>query len=458
MADQTEPKPETIVSQHRQYVLFPWTRQSIVRPMTVSGARGCYVYDGDGRRYLDFSAQLVNVNVGHQHPKVVEAIKRQADQLCYVAPAYATAARGLAAERLVGVLPDNLTKVFFTLSGAESNEYALKIARWVTGRPKVITRYRSYHGATAGAMSLGGDYRQAYNEPSVPGILHAFPPYCYRCTFGKEPSSCGRECVSHIEEMIDHEGPDMIAGIMIETITGPSNNLYVPPPDYLGRLRELCTRRGILLITDEVMSGFGRTGKWFGVDNYGVKPDIMTMAKGLTSGSVPLGAVGLSREIVEMFEERPFMAGLTYSGHALGCAAAAATIEVYKEERLVENAAEQGRYLADALPRLAERHPSVGDVRGLGLFWAIELVRDRKSRAHLIPPGGGANEAAGMTDVKKALLEHGVITFLRPNLMAIAPPLCITRAELEEGLGAVDKALDVADRLLDATPRSAARS
>jgi taurine--2-oxoglutarate transaminase len=437
-----------ILAQHQAYVIFPWTRQSAVRPIFIAGARGCYVWDGDGRRYLDLSAQLVNVNVGHQHPRVVEAITRQAQTLCYVAPPYATAARGEAAERLVGVLPRGLTKVFFTVGGAESNEYALKIARWVTGRPKVITRYRSYHGATVGAMSLGGDYRQAYNEPSVPGILHAFPPYCYRCTFGKEPASCARECVSHIEEMIEHEGADLVAAVMIESITGPSNNLYVPPPDYLARLRELCTRRRILLITDEVMSGFGRTGKWFAVDHAGVTPDIMTMAKGLTSGSVPLGAVALSAEIARHFDEQPFMAGLTYSGHALACAAAAATLQVYQDERLVENAAEQGRFLAEALPELARRHRSVGDVRGLGLFWALELVGDQASRAHLVPPGGAINEAAGMAEIKKALLEQGVITFLRSNLIAVAPPLCITRAELEEGLQALDKALEVADGML----------
>lgn len=439
----------TVVEKTKRYVLLPWTRQSAVSPIEVAKARGCYLYDPEGRQYLDLAAQLVNVNVGHQHPKVIEAIKRQADELCYAAPSFATRARAEAAERLVAVIPKTLTKVFFTLGGAESNEYALKIARWITGRPKVITRYRSYHGSTAGAMSLTGDYRQGFNEPSIPGVLHAFPPYCYRCTFGKAPSACGRECLSHIEEMIEHEGPDMVAGIMIESITGPSNNLYVPPSDYLPRLRELCTRHGILLITDEVMSGFGRTGKWFAVDHYGVQPDIMTLAKGLTSGSMPLGAVAVSRDIATHFDERTFWAGLTYSGHTLACAAAGATLEVYESERLVENAAELGRYLAAALPALAARHPSVGEVRGLGLFWALELVSDRATRAPLIAAKGSMGDSAGMTEIKKALLDQGVYAFLRSNLIAITPPLCITRAELDTGLQAVDKALDVADGLLD---------
>lgn len=446
----TERIGATVVEKTKRFVLLPWTRQSAVNPMEVATARGCYLYDPEGRQYLDLAAQLVNVNIGHQHPKVIEAIKRQADELCYAAPSFATRARAEAAERLVAVIPKTLTKVFFTLGGAESNEYALKIARWITGRPKVITRYRSYHGSTAGAMSLTGDYRQAFNEPSIPGIVHAFPPYCYHCTFGKTPSECGRECVSHIEEMIEHEGPDMVAAIMIESITGPSNNLYVPPTDYLTRLRELCTRHGILLITDEVMSGFGRTGKWFAVDHYGVQPDIMTLAKGLTSGSMPLGAVAVSSDIARHFEERTFSAGLTYSGHTLACAAAAATLEVYESERLVENAAELGHYLAAALPALSARHPSVGEIRGLGLFWALELVRDRATRAPLVTAKGSMGESAGMTEIKKALLDQGVYAFLRSNLIAITPPLCITRAELDAGLQAIDKALDVADGLLEA--------
>lgn len=449
MTKPTGSSDATVVDKTRKYVLLPWTRQSAVHPMEIVSAKGCYVQAADGHRYLDLAAQLVNVNIGHQHPKVVEAIKRQADALCYAAPGFATRPRADAAERLVSVLPENLTKVFFTLGGAESNEYALKIARWITGRPKVITRYRSYHGSTAGAMSLTGDYRQGFNEPSVPGILHAFAPYCFRCTFGKAPAACARECVSHIEEMIEHEGPELIAGILIESITGPSNNLYVPPPDYLPRLRELCTKYGILLMTDEVMSGFGRTGRWFAVDHAGVQPDIMTLAKGLTSGTVPLGAVAVSREIAAQFEERTFWAGLTYSGHPLACAAAVATLEVYEHERLVDNAAEHGRYLATALPALAARHPSAGDVRGLGLFWAIELVRDRGTRAPLVTAKGSMGESAGMALIKKTLLDQGVYAFLRSNLIAITPPLCITRAELDSGLHAIDKALDVADGLRD---------
>lgn len=443
----------SVADENRRHVIFPWTKQAGLKPKEIVRAEGVHVWDGAGRRYLDLAAQLACVNAGHQNPRIVRAIQEQAAKLCYAAPHFATEVRGRLARMVAEVMPGDLNKVYFTSAGAEANEYAVKIARTVTRRPKIIARYRAYHGATHGAMSLTGDWRRAYNEPGMPGTVHAFQPYCYRCTFGQEPGSCARECLSSLEEIIQFENPDFVAAVIVETITGPSNGLYVPPDDYMPKLRALCDKYGIMLICDEVMSGWGRTGEWFAVNNWNVVPDIITTAKGLTNAQVPLGAVAVSARIAEALEEQTLWAGSTYSGHALACAAGIAAIEAYREEGLIENSRRLGAVLMAELQRIQQRHPTVGDVRGKGLFAAIELVKDRGTRAPLMPAREEPYAArGGLGAIKRALDEAGVMVFTRPNLIGISPPLCITEEQLLEGLAALDRALDHADAMLAEAP------
>ncbi|MBL7161686.1 MAG: aminotransferase class III-fold pyridoxal phosphate-dependent enzyme [Anaerolineales bacterium] len=432
---------EEIVQLSKEYTFFSWAVQSQVNPIPVTKSEGVYFWDADGKRYLDFSSQLMNQNIGNQHPKVIKAIQDQAAELCFVHPGNATAPRGLLGKKLAEVTPGKLKKSFFALGGAEANENAIKIARFYTGRHKILARYRSYHGATHGSVALTGDYRRNAVEPAMPGTAHFLDPYCYRCPFGQKLESCKRECISHVEEIIQYEGPDKIAAIIMEGVTG-SNGLIVPPDDYWPAVRELCDKYGILLISDEVMSGWGRTGKWFAVDNWDVVPDIITTAKGITSGYVPLGAVIVSEDIADHFEDKYLYAGLTYSGHALACAAALATIDVYAEENLLGNAATVGSHLGKALEGIKERHASVGDVRYIGLFSTIELVENRETKKPF--------SATVMADVKKALLDNGLFTFIMVKdigtMIFIVPPLCITKEQVDEGLALVEKALDVADR------------
>ena len=430
-----------IVGLSKEYTFFSWAVQSQVNPIPVTRSDGVYFWDADGKRYLDFSSQLMNQNIGNQHPKVVKAIQDQAEKLCFVHPGNATEPRGLLGKKLAEVTPGSLKKSFFALGGAEANENAIKIARFYTGRHKILARYRSYHGATHGAVALTGDYRRVAVEPAMPGTVHFLDPYCYRCPFGQKIESCKRECIAHVEEIIQYEGPDKIAAIIMEGVTG-SNGLIVPPDDYWPAVREICDKYGIVLISDEVMSGWGRTGKWFAVDNWNVEPDIITTAKGITSGYIPLGAVIVSEEIAEYFEDEYLYAGLTYSGHALACAAALATIDVYAEDGLIENAARLGEYLGKALEDIKARHPSVGDVRYIGLFSTIELVENRQTKKPL--------PAEVMADVKKALLDSGLFTFIMVKdigtMVFVVPPLCITKEQLDEGLALVEKALEVSDR------------
>ncbi len=446
-----------ISAENQKHVLFPWSKQGGLNPTPVTRAEGVYFWDADGKRYIDFASQLVCVNAGHQHPKIVKAIQDQADKLCYAAPSFATDVRGQLARMIAEVTPGDLCKTYFTSSGAESVDYAVKIAKMVTGRPKIIARHRSYHGATSGPISLTGEWRRAYNEPGMVGVVHCYPPYCYRCSFGQEPESCKRECVSSLEEIIEFENPDFIAAIIVETITGPTAGLYVPPDDYMPKLRALCDKYGILLIADEVMSGWGRTGKWFAMDHWNVVPDILTTAKGLTNSMVPLGAVVVSKKIADYMEDNTLWSGSTYSGHSLACAAGIAAIEVYREDGLIENAAKMGDVLAKALDEIKENHPSVGDVRGKGLFSMIELVKDRATRERLMDAKEGPYVAdGGMAAIKKVIGEGGVYAFIRPNMIAIAPPLCITEEHLMEGLDVIDRALDIADRMLERGDRVAA--
>ena len=451
------PTANDIAAENTKYVIFPWSKQKGLAPVPMTRAEGVYFWNADGKRFMDFASQLVCVNAGHQHPKIVAAIKEQADKLCYMAPSLATDARGKLGRMVTEVAGPGFAKVYFTSSGAEANEYAIKIAKAVTGRPKVFARYRAYHGATYGTISLTGDWRRAYNEPGMAGTLHAFQPYCYRCTFGQEPSSCKRECLSSLEEMIQFENPDFVAAVIIETVTGPSNGLYIPPDDYLPKLRQICDKYGILLICDEVMAGWGRTGKWFAFQNWDVKPDIISTAKGVTNSMVPLGAVVVTDKIAEYLDDHTLWSGSTYSGHALACAAGIASIQAYKDEKMIENSARLGRIVGRELEAMKAKHISVGDVRGKGLFWAIELVKDRKTREMLMPSKEEPYATkGGMAGIKKVLSDGGIYLFSRPNLLAIAPPLCITEEQLMEGLRVIDKALDVADQMVADAKRAGA--
>ena len=420
-----------IVDLNKEYTFYSWSNQGQVNPIPLVKAQGAYFWDADGKRYLDFASQLVNTNVGHQHPKVVKAIQDQAAKLTFASPSMATEPRGLLGKKLAEVTPGDLKKTFFTLGGAEANENAIKIARFYTGKHKILARYRSYHGATHGAMALTGDYRRLPVEPSIPGVVHFLDPYCYRCPFGPDldKDSCARQCIRHIEEIIEYEGPDHIAAIIMEGVTG-TNGLIIPPDDYWPRVREICDKYGILLISDEVMSGWGRTGEWFAVDNWNVVPDIITTAKGITSGYVPLGAVIVREKIAKFFDDKVLFAGLTYNGHALACAAALATIEAYEEDNIFENAKKVGKHLGECLEDLKAKHPSIGDVRYIGLFSGIEFVKNRETK-----------EPMDLTPLKNFLIANGVYVFNFKNVLFVVPPLVITEEQLDEGLNLIDEGL-----------------
>ncbi len=429
---------QEIVDLNKEYTFFSWSVQGATNPIPMTRAEGVYFWDANGKRYLDFASQLVNTNVGHQHPRVVKAIQEQAAQLTFASPGMATAPRGLLGKKLAEITPGDLKKTFFTLGGAEANENAIKIARFYTGKHKIIARYRSYHGATHGALALTGDYRRLPAEPAMPGVVRILDPYCYRCPFGQKKETCKRECISHVEEVIQHEGPDHIAAIILEGVTG-TNGLIIPPDEYWPRLREICDKYNILLISDEVMSGWGRTGQWFAVEHWGVTPDIITTAKGITSGYVPLGAVIVREKIAKFFDDKMLYAGLTYSGHALACAAALATIETYEEEHIFENARKVGSYLGRRLEDMKARHPVVGDVRYIGLFSALELVKNRTTK-----------EPLDLTPLKNFLLSNGVYVFNFKNILFVVPPLVITEEQLEEGLTLLDEGLsELMDKLAE---------
>ncbi len=430
---------QEIVQLNREYTLFSWSVQSATNPIPITRAQGVYFWDTDEKRYIDFSSQLMNMNIGHQHPRVIKAIQEQAERLCYAHPGMATDARGLLGQKIAAVAPGNLNKTFFCLGGAEANENAIKIARFYTGRNKIMARYRSYHGATHGAIALTGDYRRLPVEPAMPGAVHFLDPYCYRCPFGWTIQTCHRECISHVEEVINYEGPDRVAAIIMEGVTG-SNGLIVPPDDYWPRVREICDKYGILLISDEVMSGWGRTGKWFAVDNWNVVPDIITTAKGITSGYVPLGAVIISDPIAKYFEDKMLWCGLTYSGHPLACAAGLATIEAYEEDGLLQNAVTVGKHLGQKLEELKDKHNSVGDVRYIGLFTALEIVKNRVTKQPIDP----------LTSIAKFLRDEGLFTFIFHNVLFVVPPLCITADQVDWGIEVIDRALKITDQLYEA--------
>jgi taurine--2-oxoglutarate transaminase len=429
---------EEIVALCRRHTIFEWSAQSKADPIPVARAEGVYFWTPEGKRFLDFNSQLMCSNVGHSHPKVVKAIQEQAAVLAYANPFLATEPRARLGAKLAEVTPGDIDIFFFTNGGAEANENAVRIARTVTGRQKVLVRYRSYHGATAGAISLTGDPRRWASEPGVPGIVRA-PDFHKWGRRAPEPLDV---CVRELEDVIRYEGGANIAAFVVETVVG-TNGLLIPPDGYMKAVREICDRHGILLVADEVMSGFGRTGRWFAIDHFGVVPDIMTMAKGLTSAYVPLGAVGMRPQIAAAFRDRAFPGGLTYNSHPLGCATALATIGVYEEEGLVEKAAKTGRVLRERLVELERKHPSVGATRSIGLFGMVELVRNRRTFEPMAPYGGTSEEMAALG---RFFRDEGLYTFVRWNTFFTNPPLVVTDAQLEEGLAVIDRGLEITDR------------
>jgi len=442
---------DDILSLSRKHVFWTWSAQARVEPVPVARAEGVYFWDTSGTRYLDFNSMTMCVNIGHGNRRVIEAIQAQLEALPYAAPGMATGVRARAAQEIAALTPGGaLSKVLFTLGGADANENAVKLARGFTGRPKILTRYRSYHGATAGAMALTGDPRRHMWEPlTMPGVVHFLGPYRYRSTFhranpGIPEARFTQDYLNHLEEIITYEGPETIAAILLETVTG-TNGVLIPPQGYLQGVRALCDKYGIVMICDEVMSGFGRTGKWFAVEHWDVTPDIITMAKGLTSAYAPLGAVAMKPEIAAAFDERVYQGGLTYTAHPVSLAAALANIQVMREEGLVEHAAAMGPVLQRLLTGLGEKHPSVGEVRSIGLFGIIELVRDRRTREPL-SPWNTTNET--MRAIRRYCLEHGLFLYTHWHTLLVIPPLVITAEQLAEGFAILDQALDIADAAL----------
>jgi taurine---2-oxoglutarate transaminase len=441
----SDPKTgERIAADAKEFVLYSWSVQDAISPIAVAGAEGRHFWDYEGNRYLDFASQLVNVSIGHQHPRVVEAIKEQADRLCTIGPPMASESRSTLGRLLAEVTPGDLAMSFFTNGGAEANENAIKLARWYTGRHKVIARYRSYHGATAGAITLTGDPRRWPAEPGIPGVVRMLDPHTYRCPAG-HPDPCPI-CSGgpHLEEILQYEGPHTVAAVILETVVG-TNGIIVPPDGYLQSIREVCDRHGILLICDEVMAGFGRTGKWFACEHWDVVPDILTVAKGINSGYVPLGAMVVSRPIADWVRGRYFAGGLTYSGHPLACASAVASIEAFRDEGIVEHAAEMEEHFRAGLEGLAKRHQSIGDVRGLGCFFGLELVRDRETREPLVSFNATGEAFAPVARLMKAALDRGLYLMTHWNVVMVCPPLTITPEELDEGIAILDEALAIAD-------------
>jgi taurine--2-oxoglutarate transaminase len=431
-----------------QHSFWTWSAQSKVSPISLKRAQGVYFWDVNDKRYLDFNSMVMCVNIGHGNERVINAIVEQARQLPFAGPPMTSRPRAVLGKLLAEITPGDLDRFLFTLGGADANENAIKLARAYTGRHKILARYRSYHGATAGAMAATGDPRRLVWEPNLmPGVVHFLDPYRYRSTFHRTNPDISedeftQDYLNHLEEIITFEGPDTIAAILVETVTG-TNGVIIPPAGYLQGVREICNRHGILLIADEVMSGFGRTGRWFAVEHWGVTPDLMTMAKGLTSGYAPLGAVAIKPEIADFFNDRVFQSGLTYNAHPISLAAAIANIQVMQEDRLVEHAAEMGPVLHRLLTDLGEQHPSVGEVRSIGLFGVIELVRDRKTKEPLAPYDGTSPE---MVAVRKYLLEHGLYLYSHWHTLLIIPPLIITEEQLIEGFSLLDQALGIADQ------------
>jgi taurine--2-oxoglutarate transaminase len=427
-----------IVDLSRKHTLYEWSAQSKVDPIPVASAKGIYFYTPEGKRFIDFNSQLMSVNIGHGDERVIAAIKEQAETLAYANPFMATEVRARLGAKLAEITPGDIDTFFFTNAGAEANENAIKLARFFTGRHKIMARYRSYHGATAGAMSLTGDPRRWAAEPGIPGVVHVLDPY-HGIERGWESAESS---LAMIEETMQLEGPQTIAAFILEPVVG-TNGILIPPDGYLEGIRKLCDKYGILMIADEVMSGFGRTGAWFAVDHWKVVPDLLTMAKGLTSSYLPLGAVGMRHHIAQHFQDKVFYGGLTYNSHPMGCAAALATIRVYEEDNLIDNAKKMGAVLKQLGAELQAKHPSVGAVRSIGLFGIVELIRNRKTRQPMAPFNGTSDE---MAVLGRFFREQGLYTFVRWNTFFTNPPLCITEQQMREAFAIIDRGLEITDK------------
>ena len=436
----------SIVKDCLDYTLFSWTNQGGLNPINAERAEGVYIYDRDGKGYIDFSSQLMNVNIGHGHAKIKEAVAKQMDEVSYVYPGMATDARAALGKKLAEIAPGNLSKTFFTLGGAEAVENSIKLARAATGRHKIVSLYRSYHGATYAAMSAGGDPRKfGMDAQQVPNHVHVENPYFYRCPWNSTTfEECGESAAAALERVIKFENPDSVAAVLLEGESGSSGCIKFPP-NYWRLVREICDKYGILLICDEVMSGFGRTGKMFGVENHGVEPDMMCIAKGLTSGYLPLGGLMVTSELADQFSEKALPLGLTYSAHPVCCAAALATIDVYEEDGLVDQAAQTGRYIEQQVEKLKEKHPSIGDFRNTGLLGCIELVKNRETREPVTPWNAKPSEMEATGRMAAKIRELGMFTFVRWNWIFVAPPLNITKEEVDKGLSIISEAISIAD-------------
>lgn len=437
---------DKVISENMDYTLFSWSKQKGIAPLAIERAEGVYLYDMDGKRYLDFSSGLMNVNIGHGNQRVTRAVMDQMQQVSYVTPSCVTEVRGEVGKKLADICPGTLNKTFFTVCGATAIENAIKLARLYTGKHKIIARYRAFHGASYGAMTAGGDPRKLPSDSQqAPNIIHVEDPYCYRCPWGQNVNTCKRECVDHIERVIQFEGPGNIAAILMEGESGSSGCIKYPP-DYLRKLRELCDKYNILLIADEVMSGFGRTGEWFGVNYHGVVPDMIATAKGITAGYLPLGALIVTDKIASHFDEKALMIGLTYSAHPVSLAAANEVLKIYEDEELLENAKEMGKYLETKMETLIAKHPSIGDFRTTGLLGCIELVKNRNSKEPMAPFNAGPEEMAVMNKVAARIKELGMYTFVRWNYIFTCPPLTVTREQIDEGLAIISDAISIADQ------------
>jgi len=435
----TDLSRQDILDISRETTLYEWTAQTAMKPMVIDRAEGIYFWDVNGKRYMDFNSQLMCVNIGHGDKRVIDAVKAQMDQVCYVAPTAATTAvRAELGRLLQEITPGNLSKAFFTNGGAEANENAVKIARMFTGRHKIIARYRSYHGATAGSISLTGDPRRWAAEPGIPGVVHVLDPY-HGIERGWESAESSLQM---LEEIIQLEGNHTIAAFILEPVVG-TNGILIPPDGYLEGVRKLCDKHGILMIADEVMAGFGRTGEWFAIDHWKVVPDLICMAKGLTSSYIPLGAVGMRHHIAQHFQNNVFYGGLTYNSHPMGCAAALATIRVYEEDRLIDNARKMGIIMKQIGAELQAKHPSLAAARSIGLFGIVELIRSRKTRKPMAPFNGTSEE---MQALSRFLRDQGLYTLVRWNSLYTNPPLCINEPQLREAFAIIDKALEITDR------------
>jgi len=436
-------KTQDIVKDNLDYTLFSWSKQKNQNPIAVKYGKGVYLYDYDGKKYIDFSSGLMNVNIGHGNQRITEAVVKQMQEVSYVTPSCVTKVRGDLGKKLAEICPGDLNRAFFTLCGASSIENAIKLARLYTGRHKILTRYQSYHGSSNGAMTASGDPRKLpVDAQQAPNFVHFDLPYLYRWSYGEEELL--NESVAQLERIISYEGPANIAAILLEGESGSSGCLKYPE-GYLKKVRALCDRYGILLIMDEVMSGFGRTGKWFGFQNHDIVPDMIAMAKGLTCGYLPFGCLMVSEKIASKYDDQVLPLGLTYSAHPVSCAAALETLKIYEDDDLISNAQKMGKYMDQQVASLMKKHSSIGDWRNTGLLGCLELVKNRKTKEPMAPFNAKPDEMAVMNKVAAKIRELGMYTFVRWSYIFIAPPLCITKEEVDEGLAIISKALEIAD-------------